>query len=96
MSFSMSITWEEISMIEIFVCVGSACHLSGSNNVVMTFQHMIEQYKLHDKVSLTGSFCMNNCDSKGVSVKIGKERYRIDAANARTFFKETVLPLVQE
>ena len=29
-------------MIEVNVCIGTACHLRGSYNVVQTFQQMIE------------------------------------------------------
>lgn len=80
-------------MIELSVCIGSACHLNGANNVVMSFQHLIEEYNLHDKINFSASFCMKECSSNSVSVRIGEERFRIQAANARTFFKEKVVPL---
>lgn len=82
-------------MIDVTVCIGSACHVNGSNNVVMTFQHLIEQYDLHDKINLSGAFCMNKCTGKDVAVKVNGETYRINADAARAFFKETILPLVK-
>ena len=83
-------------MISISVCIGTSCHLNGANNVAMSFQHLIEEYKLHDKVSVVASFCEGTCSRNDVSVKIGEEKYAINAAEARSFFKEKVLPLVTE
>lgn len=81
-------------MIELSVCIGSACHINGSHNVVVTFQHMIEEYQLHDKLSLKAAFCMKQCTNSGVSVSLNGQVERITAEEARTFFMEKVLPLV--
>ena len=83
-------------MISLSVCIGTSCHLNGANNVAMSFQHLIEQYDLHDKVTVSAAFCMQTCSQTGVSVKINDEKFRINANEARTFFKEKVLPLVKE
>ncbi len=83
-------------MISLSVCIGTSCHLNGANNVVRSFQHLIEEYGLHDKVKISASFCMQACAREGVSVKIGEERFAVKAEEARRFFKEKVLPLVQE
>ena len=82
-------------MICLSVCVGTSCHLNGANNVTMTFQHLIEAYGLHDKVTLAASFCAQACSRDTVSVKINDERFAINANEARSFFKEKVLPLVK-
>lgn len=83
-------------MIELTVCIGSACHIHGSHNVVATFRNMIEHYNLHDKVSLKGAFCMKACTGGGVTVTVNGAEERITAAEARTFFKEKILPLVEK
>lgn len=83
-------------MVELNVCIGSACHVNGANNVIITFQHLIERQGLHDKVALSGAFCMRQCVGNGVSVTLNGEKYRIMAAEARSFFKEKVLPLTAE
>ena len=83
-------------MIQLSVCIGTSCHLNGANNVAMTFQHLVEEYGLHDKVSVVPAFCMQSCSRGNVSVKIGEEGFAIDANEARAFFKEKVLPLVKE
>ena len=82
-------------MINLSVCIGTSCHLNGANNVVMSFQHLIEEYQLHDKVSVSAAFCMQACSRSDVSVKIGDERFGVKAEEARAFFKEKVLPLVK-
>ena len=64
-------------MVELNVCIGSACHVNGANNVITTFQHLIERQGLHDKVTLSGAFCMRQCGGNGVfAVKIAKEARR--------------------
>ena len=82
-------------MIEIHVCIGTSCYLNGSNNIVATFQHMIEEYHLHEKVKLSAAFCMQNCSRGDVSVRIGEEKFSLRPEKARAFFKEHVLPLTQ-
>lgn len=83
-------------MIELSVCIGSACHLKGAHNVVATFQHMIEEYDLHGKIDFKASFCMRQCHSSGVGVMLNGEKYNIPAESARTFFKEKVLEAIKE
>jgi NADH:ubiquinone oxidoreductase subunit E len=56
---------------DIFVCIGSACHLKGSNEVIHEFQRVIEKHDLQDKITLKGSFCLNKC-TKAVSVRVDK------------------------
>ena len=79
-------------MLELSVCIGSACHIKGSHNVVSTFQHMIEEYSLHDKVDFKAAFCMRECHNSGVCVTLNGEKFNIPAESARAFFKEKVLP----
>ena len=82
-------------MICLSVCIGTSCHLNGANNVVMSFQHLIEEFDLHEKVTVSAAFCMQTCSGSGVSVTIGQERFVIKAEEARSFFKEKVLPLAK-
>ncbi|MDD2268077.1 MAG: (2Fe-2S) ferredoxin domain-containing protein [Eubacteriales bacterium] len=77
-------------MIELSVCVGSSCHLKGSYNVIQTFQQLIEEYKLHDKISFKAGFCMKSCDREGVAVSFCGEKYSVKPEDARVFFKNTI------
>lgn len=79
-------------MLELSVCIGSACHVKGSYNVIQTFQHMIEENGLNDRVDFKATFCMKECQCKGVSVSFQGEKYHVQPEMARTFFTETILP----
>lgn len=79
-------------MIDLSVCVGSACHIKGSYNIINTFQQIIEEYQMSDKVELKAIFCLGHC-TEGVSVKIDdSEVYSVSGATARKFFETEVLP----
>jgi len=79
-------------VIDLSVCVGSACHIKGSYNVINNFQQIIEEYNLSDKVELKAIFCLGHC-TEGVSVKIDdSEVYSVSGATARKFFETEVLP----
>lgn len=77
-------------MIKLYTCIGSACHLKGSYNVINTFQQLIEENKLNDKVEVCGSFCLGHC-GEAVSVKVDDEYFEVKPETARTFFKEKVM-----
>ena len=51
------------------ICIGSACHLKGSYDVISTFKTIIEEKNLEDKLELRSSFCLGKC-SEAVSIKI--------------------------
>lgn len=77
-------------MMTINICIGSACHLKGSYNVVSELQEMIEDNKLGDKVELTGVFCLGHC-TDAVSVQIGDEVFSVNTDNVGDFFENQVL-----
>lgn len=81
-------------MIEINVCIGSACHLKGSYNVIQTFQQLMEEQKLHDRLEMKAQFCMRQCQN-GVSVSVGEKIYSVSPETARDFFKQTIIPLTE-
>lgn len=75
---------------DIYVCVGSSCHLKGSYEVISIFQNCIKKYKAED-VTLKASFCMGHC-TNGVSVKFGEEfADGVSSKNAEELFKKYVL-----
>ncbi|WP_346885966.1 (2Fe-2S) ferredoxin domain-containing protein [Clostridium sp. UBA4395] len=82
-------------MVNLSVCIGSACHVKGSYNVINAFQQSIEQYNLSDKVGLKAVFCLGHC-SDAVSVKIDDgEVFSVSGLTAKSFFKKEVLPRVK-
>lgn len=82
-------------MPELSVCIGSACHLRGSYNVIQSFQQLIEEYNLHDKLVFKSAFCMKECNKNGVTVEFNGTKYNIPAEGSRDFFIATILPVVQ-
>ncbi len=56
----------------ITICVGSACHLKGSQKVIETLQRLVAERKLEKKVELKAGFCLGNC-AEGVTIKADDE-----------------------
>lgn len=73
------------------ICVGSSCHLKGSEKIVELFQSAITQNKLDDEVTLAGSFCTGKCNREGVTVTLDDTVYTgITPENFKPFFEEKV------
>ncbi|MHB1295031.1 MAG: (2Fe-2S) ferredoxin domain-containing protein [Anaerolineae bacterium] len=81
-------------MLTITICVGSSCHVRGSDEVAATFERLIQENSLNAQIEMVGAFCMEAC-SMGVSVKVGDRVYRgVHACDAEAFFRDEVVPLV--
>lgn len=78
---------------KITVCIGSSCHLKGSRQVVEQLQYLIAQHNLKDKIDLSGTFCMGNCQN-GVSVTLDDKLYSLRPDTTKDFFEKEVLPKV--
>lgn len=59
-------------MVEINVCIGSACHLKGAYNVITNLKKLIEKKQLEDRIEVKAAFCLGQC-TKGVSVKVDND-----------------------
>ena len=57
---------------EIFVCIGSSCHLKGSYDIINLMKENISKNGLDDKVTLNASFCLGKC-TNGVTIKVNDE-----------------------
>jgi NADH:ubiquinone oxidoreductase subunit E len=78
-------------IMDIFVCVGSSCHLKDSKSVINKLTALIAENKLNAEVALKGSFCMGNCGTEGVSVKVDDTVYSVKCDEVEDFFKEHIL-----
>ncbi len=76
-------------MVEVMVCIGSACHLKGAYNVLTTFQQMTEEAGLHDKIDLKATFCIKQCQ-KAVCVTVDGEVCSVTPEGAREFFRRNI------
>ena len=72
---------------EIKICIGSACHLKGSYDVIKNCQSYIEAHNLESIIELKSAFCLGKC-SEAVSVQVdGAEIISIRPETAETFMK---------
>ncbi|HSQ88474.1 (2Fe-2S) ferredoxin domain-containing protein [Romboutsia sp.] len=69
------------------VCIGSACHIKGSYEVIEIFKELIEEYKLQTKVELCGSFCLGKCRDAVSVMRWDEKIFSISKENAREMFK---------
>ncbi len=59
-------------MMNIYVCIGSSCHLRGSYDVIQRLKELVAQKGWEEKVQLNASFCLGHCTS-GCTIKIDDE-----------------------
>ncbi len=78
-------------MVELTVCIGTSCHLRGSEKVIRIFKKMISKNKLENSINLKGSFCLGKCSEKNVLVRINDEVFETVPDEAETFFLQNVL-----
>ena len=79
-------------MLDIKVCVGSSCHIKGSQTIVQMLQDAIAEHHLEDKVTLSGSFCTGNCNRIGVTIIVNDKTFTgIVPETFNEFFRMNVL-----
>jgi NADH:ubiquinone oxidoreductase 24 kD subunit len=80
-------------MITISVCIGSACHLKGSYNVISGLQQLIDENSLSDKVEIKATFCLGNC-AEAVAVRVnGESIENVSSGTVGEFFARRILPM---
>ena len=83
-------------MVFVQVCVGSSCHLKGSQDIVELLEAAVERYQLEDEVVLSGSFCIGKCNRVGVAVQVNDDVHvGVTRENFREFFKNHILDVVE-
>ncbi len=80
----------------VYVCVGSSCHLKGSYDIINLMKEQIASHGLEDKVNLAAAFCLGKCtDGDGVSIKVEDEIVGgVNPANFNEIFKTYILDRV--
>ena len=74
------------------ICVGSSCHLKGSQEIVTLFEEAIEKNNLSSDITLAGSFCTGQCNRDGVTVVVDDEIFTgITKENFKEFLNDKVL-----
>ena len=83
-------------MVIVQVCVGSSCHLKGSQEIVELLERAIEEYGVADDVVLTGSFCIGKCNRVGVTVQVNDDVHvGVTPGNFTEFFKNHILSVIE-
>ncbi len=84
-------------MLCIEICVGSSCHLKGSERIVEMIQEKINQNHLSDEVVLTGAFCTGQCNRLGVTLIVGRDTYTgITPEGFGEFWDKTIIPAIEK
>jgi len=84
------------TMLVVQVCVGSACHLKGSPEIVELLQNAVTEHHLEDDVILCGSFCIGKCNRVGVTIQVDDDIHvGITRENFRDFFTNHILKAVK-
>ncbi len=75
---------------KVTICIGSACHLKGSREIIQKLQELVKVHNVSGKVDLNGSFCSGNCVN-GVCVTIDETLYSLKPEDTETFFQKEIL-----
>ena len=83
-------------MLIVQVCVGSSCHLKGSDAIVEMLENALKEHNIEDEVVLTGSFCIGKCNRVGVTVQVNDDIHvGITTENFREFFRKNILDVIE-
>lgn len=84
-------------MVIVQVCVGSSCHLKGSEELVELLQNKVKAERLEDDVILSGSFCTGRCNRSGVTVTVNDDVYTgVTPESFNRFFEEKIRPHIND
>ena len=83
-------------MVFVQICVGSSCHLKGSQEIVELLENAIKEHRIEDEVVLSGSFCIGKCNRVGVTVQVDDDVHvGITRENFKEFFSENILKVIE-
>jgi NADH:ubiquinone oxidoreductase subunit E len=78
----------------IYICVGSSCHIKGSYDIIQLMKEAISANHLEERINLSAAFCLGRC-TDGVSVKINDEIIcGVSKDNFNNFFQEHILSVL--
>ena len=76
----------------VYICIGSACHLKGTHDVIEIFKSMVEMYHLEKKLELKAAFCTGHCTEAVAVQKWDGSILSVNKDNAQTIFTNQILP----
>lgn len=81
---------EEVIKMKVIVCIGSSCHLRGSQKIVERLQALIAEHQLQDKVDLAATFCTGHCQ-EGVCTTVDGALHSLTPEKTDEFFQQEIL-----
>lgn len=75
---------------KVTICIGSACHLKGSREIIQEMQRLVAVHNVGDKVDLNGAFCSGNCVN-GVCVTVDGVLHSLQPEGTKEFFEKEIL-----
>lgn len=88
---SLFFTKKGEALMEVFVCIGSSCHLRGSYDIINALKKCISDHGLEDQVNLNGSFCLGKC-TNGVTIKVDDQLITgVSTDNVSEIFDQYIL-----
>ena len=79
----------------VYICVGSACHLKGSYDIISLMKKAISEHNLESDIDLKGMFCLGKCGIAGVTIKVDDQIITgVNPENFEQIFKENILDVL--
>ncbi len=83
-------------MLFVQICVGSSCHIKGSQEIVELFEKSLNEHGIAEDVVLSGSFCIGKCNREGVTVQVNDDIHvGITRDNFKEFFNKNILDVIK-
>ena len=76
---------------KVTICIGSACHLKGSREIIKEMQELVAANGVKDKVDLNGAFCSGNCVKEGVCVTVDGTLFSLKPEECTEFFEKEIV-----
>lgn len=75
---------------KVTICIGSACHLKGSREIIQKLQGLVAKNGLGDRIDLNGAFCSGNCVN-GVCVTVDGTLFSVSPETTEEFFQKEII-----
>lgn len=80
---------------EISICVGSACHLKGSYEVIRAMESIVREKGMEKEITIKAAFCLGQC-TKAVSVKFDGKIHSVRKETVDEFFENHVIAKLKQ
>jgi NADH:ubiquinone oxidoreductase subunit E len=74
---------------KIVICLGSACHMQGSMEVIERLQEHIQAEGLVEEAELSGCMCTGQC-RRGVCVHVDSETFTVTPDSVDEFIRDQI------